>query len=129
MNTDNTQDGAEPSPASAGSAWTPLARDVRLLCKPTLMLDGVELLGVARDEGGNRYVARVLWKELRPANEEYHLNPTLYLATEKAQELMDGLWSCGIRPTEGNGSAGAMRAAERHIEDLRKVAFKALGIG
>ena len=125
----NTNDNAERPASCSGSAWHPMARDVRLLCKPTLMLDGVELLGVARDEDGSRHIARVTWQKLTPRDEEYHLNPTLYLATEKAQELMDSLWSCGIRPTEGNGSAGAMRAAERHIEDLRKVAFKALGIG
>jgi hypothetical protein len=41
---------------------------------------------------------------------------------------MDDLWNAGIRPTEGAGSAGAMRAAESHIADLRRVAFKALGI-
>jgi hypothetical protein len=42
---------------------------------------------------------------------------------------MDDLWASGVRPTEGNGSAGAMRAVERHIDDLRKIAFKTLGIG
>jgi hypothetical protein len=56
------------------------------------------------------------------------LDPTVRLSNDAAQVLMDDLWNSGIRPTEGAGSAGAMRAAERHIEDLRKIAFKVIGV-
>jgi hypothetical protein len=127
MNTYNTQDGAEPSLASAGSAWHPPHMAVKLRCKPTHFLDGVELLGFAKDSDRRRYVATVSWREVK--ENEMCFDHTVRLAMENAQELMDDLWASGVRPTEGNGSAGAMRAAERHIEDLRKVAFKALGIG
>lgn len=48
------------------------------------------------------------------------------LADMEAQVLMDDLWACGVRPTEGSGSAGAMRRAEAHITDLQKVAFTLL---
>ncbi len=41
----------------------------------------------------------------------------------EAQQLMDDLWQCGIRPTEGSGSAGAMAAQTRHLEDMRKLVF------
>jgi hypothetical protein len=50
--------------------------------------------------------------------------PSFTLDHETAQTLMDDLWQCGIRPTEGAGSAGAMRATERHLEDLRSLVFK-----
>lgn len=40
-----------------------------------------------------------------------------------AQVLMDDLWACGIRPTEGQGSAGAMRAMESHLADMRRLVF------
>lgn len=50
--------------------------------------------------------------------------PTFSLEMEQAQTLMDDLWNCGIRPTEGAGSAGAMRATERHLEDMRKLVFE-----
>lgn len=40
-----------------------------------------------------------------------------------AQELMDDLWRCGLRPSEGAGSAGALAATERHLADMRSVAF------
>ena len=48
--------------------------------------------------------------------------------TDKAQVLMDDLWNCGLRPTEGSGSAGALRAVEHHLEDMRKIALKKLSI-
>jgi len=121
------QDSAAMPPASAGYAWTPPAKAVKLRCKPTPFLDGVELVGFAKDSDRRRYVASLSWKEMK--EEAYFVDPTVRLTMENAQELMDDLWASGVRPTEGNGSAGAMRAAERHIEDLRKVAFKALGIG
>ncbi len=56
------------------------------------------------------------------------VDPTVRISIEEAQALMDSLWDCGIRPTEGTGSAGAMRAVESHVSDLRKIAFKSLGI-
>jgi hypothetical protein len=51
-------------------------------------------------------------------------SPTLSLSYEEAQTLMDDLWNCGLRPTEGTGSAGAMRATERHLEDMRNLVFE-----
>lgn len=54
--------------------------------------------------------------------------PTLRVTTEAAQTLMDDLWNSGIRPTEGSGSAGSLRATEKHLSDMRKLAFHTLGI-
>lgn len=42
---------------------------------------------------------------------------------EDAQMLIDELWQCGIRPTEGTGSAGAMAATKSHLEDMRRLVF------
>lgn len=128
--TDETtpQDSAAMPPASAGSAWRPPEKAVKLRCKPTPFLDGVELVGFARDSDRRKYVASLAWKE-QSENDVYFVDPTVRLSMENAQTLMDDLWASGVRPTEGNGSAGAMRAAERHIADLRQIAFKALGVG
>jgi hypothetical protein len=38
------------------------------------------------------------------------------------------LWNCGLRPTEGSGSAGSLAATQRHLDDMRTVAFHKLGI-
>jgi hypothetical protein len=47
---------------------------------------------------------------------------------DRAQKLIDDLWDCGLRPSEGSGSAGAMRAVEHHLADMKVIAFHALKI-
>ncbi len=53
-------------------------------------------------------------------------SPPLRLDETAAQVLMDTLWNCGIRPTEGAGTAGAMAAAQANLEDLRTANAKLL---
>lgn len=62
-----------------------------------------------------------------PATDGAFIPPTVRLETDEAQQLMDALWDCGLRPTEGKGSAGALAATQRHLDDMRKLvghAFK-----
>lgn len=49
--------------------------------------------------------------------------PSFNLGFEAAQALMDDLWLCGIRPSEGSGSAGALAATQKHLEDMRTLVF------
>ena len=42
--------------------------------------------------------------------------------------LIDELWSAGLRPSEGTGSAGSLAATERHLADMRAFAFHALKV-
>lgn len=49
--------------------------------------------------------------------------PTCCISINEAQALMDDLWTCGLRPTEGAGSAGAMAAVQKHLEDMRLLVF------
>lgn len=48
-------------------------------------------------------------------------DPLLRLSYPDAQLLLDQLVQCGIRPS-GDG-VGAMGATERHLADMRKIAF------
>lgn len=41
-----------------------------------------------------------------------------------AQQLIDDLWDCGLRPSEGSGSAGAMMAVQNHLKDMQRLVFK-----
>lgn len=50
-------------------------------------------------------------------------DPTVSLRREAAQRLMDELWRCGLRPTEGSGSAGSLAATERHLKDMQAIAM------
>jgi len=45
-----------------------------------------------------------------------------------AQELMDSLWDCGLRPSEGSGSAGSLKATESHLKDLQEFSRRLLGM-
>ena len=82
-----------------------------------------ELIGVhlyQKNESGV-WVARAV--EMEQINVAQYVTPTFELDNTTAQELMDGLWHCGLRPSEGTGSAGAMAATQKHLEDMRKIAF------
>ena len=52
--------------------------------------------------------------------------PWVRLSPHDAQTLMDELWRCGLRPTEGTGSAGSLAATERHLKDMQAIAFQLL---
>lgn len=55
-------------------------------------------------------------------------DPMLRMPVASAQNLMDELWSAGLRPTEGAGSAGSLAATERHLADMKAIAFHTLKI-
>lgn len=50
---------------------------------------------------------------------ELYNGPALTLQMTDAQRLMDELWNCGLRPSEGSGSAGSLAATERHLKDMQ----------
>jgi hypothetical protein len=85
---------------------------------------GIEFHVFSKSDDG---VYRVLKSELMmEEHKPFEVLPKaqIRLSTMKAQKLMDDLWDCGIRPSEGSGSAGAMAATERHLEDMRSLVFK-----
>lgn len=67
----------------------------------------------------------VEWQEV-----SYSESPTesFILSYETAQELMNSLWECGLRPAQGMGSVGQLETMKDHLEDMRKIAFKFLEI-
>lgn len=77
---------------------------------------------------GGRVISHGLPVEMKPYDEQSdyatRLPPTLQLRGETAQYLMDQLWQCGLRPTEGTGSAGSLAATQRHLDDMRALVFK-----
>lgn len=62
--------------------------------------------------------------DLAPLGEAF-----LSLSMTDAQALMDELWRCGLRPSEGTGSAGSLAATERHLKDMQTIAFELLERG
>jgi hypothetical protein len=58
----------------------------------------------------------------------FEIPPLTHMNAPQAQMLMDDLWNCGLRPSEGTGSAGALAAVQQHLADMRKIVFHKLGI-
>ncbi len=85
--------------------------------------NAIELL-VYEKHGDRLSVARAV--QLETVESGAFIEPTMRLNMTEAQELMDSLWHCGLRPSEGSGSAGAMAATEKHLADMQKIAFTAL---
>lgn len=84
--------------------------------------DGVSIYLRQRTVGVGTAVARPVVFE-RLAFDVGIVEPMLRLGIQQAQQLMDELWQCGLRPSEGTGSAGSLAATERHLKDMQAVAM------
>ena len=58
-----------------------------------------------------------------PQDEELPVDTPIEISHKQAQQLMDELWRCGLRPSEGTGSAGSLAATEKHLKDMREIAM------
>lgn len=84
---------------------------------------GIELM-----IANGRDPAKLTYTHLSDEERCCYVPPTEVITNTAAQMLMDELWNCGIRPSEGTGSAGSLKATENHLDDMRKIAFKKLNI-
>jgi len=71
---------------------------------------------------GNIFIAEPL-TFIEHKNESAEISPMCTLDNSQAQQLMDSLWTCGIRPVAGAGSVGQLGAVQYHLEDMRKLVF------
>ena len=86
----------------------------------------IELLIRQFSGQGGRVVSEaepLVFKEVLEADMGMPVSPTLRMGRDQAQQLMDALWQCGLRPSEGTGSAGALAATQKHLEDMRTIAL------
>ena len=67
----------------------------------------------------------IAFSEMTPGM--YH-EPLLRMEPGDVQKLIDALWSAGIRPSNGEGSVGQIGAMQKHLDDMRAIAAKSLGV-
>lgn len=95
--------------------------DLRIRARAVDFSHHVELAGLLRADGA-KSVAQPL--TMSPVPNGGYVEAFARITPEAAQELMDDLWRCGLRPSEGSGSAGALAATQRHLEDMRTLVFQ-----
>lgn len=93
--------------------------------KADSLSDMIALTAVFRDRAGQHVLKPTAFED-NPIPENYYVEPTFHLAWEQAQFLIDQLWDCGLRPTEGKGSAGALAATEAHLKDMQQISMQLL---
>lgn len=101
----------------------------RIDAQRAIWANGVELrVGVRHKDGGFSVAQPLIMQRMTEEQLGMIVQPCAMLPWTAAQNLMDELWHVGIRPTEGTGSAGSLAATERHLEDMKRIAFHALKI-
>ncbi len=98
--------------------------NTRIRCQRREWDDAIDLAVIQRNEhSGQRHVADPLTFRAVP-DHGFIAEPTFRMDRTQAQQLMDELWNCGLRPSEGSGSAGSLAATERHLKDMQTIAMR-----
>lgn len=66
--------------------------------------------------------------EVAPVSDGEAMPVAFELTNAEAQLFMDSLWDAGCRPSNGEGSRGQLAATEKHLKDMKTIAFHALKI-
>lgn len=116
----------KPSRVMSYGTWTPGDRRLYIRAEKSEFRFGVSILIMERQPDGKLAVAEPL--TMTTHDEGTVIEPTVEIKDATAQLLMDDLWRAGLRPSEGTGSAGSLRATEKHLEDMRALAFDKLKV-
>ena len=98
-----------------------LAQTTRISVQRNVIADVIEIY-VTENKDGFRFIGEPLTMRKLEDRGSY-LNPTFFIEDMAAQELMNALWECGIRPSQMRSSSGEIRAMTEHLADLRKIVF------
>lgn len=96
------------------------------------MRGNLEMALIQRDLlGGSTTVSIAMPVTMMPMSDTIYQPPMISFSFDDAQQIIDELWRCGIRPSESvgtGGAAGALAATERHLADMKNILFHKLGI-
>ncbi len=94
---------------------------LEIVAKRELWNDSISLSARITNPGQASFAQPVKFQTQEPG---LIVQPFLEMEITSAQKLMDELWHCGLRPSEGTGSAGSLKATENHLNDMRHLVFK-----
>lgn len=86
--------------------------------------DTIEI-DVWEQDGHALRAGHVEWKPVQPGDVR---TSAFALRVEQAQALMDSLWECGLRPSQGAGSAGALQAVQDDLKHTRGLLAQVLPV-
>lgn len=94
----------------------------RVFAEVNMMRNSIVLHFFRKEDTGGRYsvISNVEFTTVDPSV-MVDFNQGIQISNETAQELMDSLWRCGVRPADGNGNVGALKATEDHVATLKEV--------
>ena len=87
--------------------------------------DAVDLTGYVKKENCTEVITSFVVDSVKDGEV---CSPSFSLSLDSARLLMDALWSVGIRPTSGECSVGVIGATQKHLDDMRTIAFKLLSV-
>ena len=67
-------------------------------------------------------VKEIKWEETEPGM-KFSERPIMVDETA-AQQLIDSLWNCGLRPTNVKIEVGKLEATNNHLRDMRTIIFE-----
>jgi hypothetical protein len=94
-------------------------------CKADFLRNDIVLAAMVEHENDLKVAVGFRYEKCKKFQ---YVKPFVTLSIEQAQILMDSLWVCGVRPTEGSGSAGSLAATEKHLADMRSIVFNRLKV-
>lgn len=100
-----------------------MKNSILVFAERSLVRRSIEVTVLERGPDGTESIAKPLEMEALDLERLTTKPPTMSLDGTAAQQLMDELWRCGTRPTEGAGSAGSLAATERHLKDMQSITF------
>jgi hypothetical protein len=59
---------------------------------------------------------------------EADLSNALFIDLNTAQGLFDSMWDSGLRPSDGAGNIGQLKATQNHLSDIKEIAYHVLKI-
>jgi hypothetical protein len=96
-------------------------RDLRVHAEPKWYSNAIALFFYEKAQDGRvSYVSKLVMETVKEG-EFVETSDVFTIPHETAQELIDSLWQCGLRPSEGSGSAGSLKATQDHLKELQAI--------